>query len=226
MPADNASSHDSAAYDRNIRRTIPHYDDIHAEILNFVKSQNPSPATWLDTGCGTGSFIRKALKVFPETAFSLADPSEGMLDMAALALDGGRYTVAGRCGTEDLPTVTDRTFDIITAIQCHHYLSREGRRKAVAACYSLLNPGGFFLTSENIRPFSPEGVSRMLEYWGAFQLGAGRNEKDVRDHLARFDREYFPITVTDHLQGFRKAGFPVAEILWISYMQAVFWCRK
>jgi tRNA (cmo5U34)-methyltransferase len=223
---DNTSSYNADQYDRQIRLTIPHYDDIHNEILNFVKVQCPNPETWLDTGCGTGSFIRKAHDVFPDTEFFIADPSEGMLTKARQNLEGCRYSLIGRCGTADLPAATDRRFDVITAIQCHHYLSREGRNEAVHACHSLLKDGGFFITSENIRPFSDEGIARSLSYWGEFQRQAGRNEGEVNDHLKRFNHEYFPITVTEHLQCYRDAGFSVADILWLSYLQCVFWCKK
>jgi tRNA (cmo5U34)-methyltransferase len=223
---DNTSSHNADEYDRQIRRIIPHYDDIHEEILNFVKVQFPNPETWLDTGCGTGSFIRNAQDRFPDTEFFIADPSESMLKKAGQNLEGCRYSLIGRCGTADIPAITGRRFDVITALQCHHYLTREGRDDATRACYSLLNDGGFFVTSENIRPFSEEGITRSLAAWSAFQRQAGRDENEVRDHIARFDREYFPITVTEHLQSFRDAAFPVAEILWVSGMQGVFWCRK
>ena len=223
---DNTSSHNADEYDRQIRRIIPHYDDIREEILNFVKVQCPDPETWLDTGCGTGSFIRKAGEMFPDTEYFIADPSEGMLKKAGLTLEGCRYSLVGTCGTADLPTITDRRFDVITAIQCHHYLTKEGRNDAARACYSLLTTGGFYITSENIRPFSDEGITRSLASWGAFQRGAGRNGREVTDHLKRFDREYFPITVTEHLQCYHDAGFPVAEVLWLSGMQGVFWCRK
>jgi tRNA (cmo5U34)-methyltransferase len=223
---DNDSSHNADRYDRQIRLTIPRYDDIHDEILNFVRVQCPRPRTWLDTGCGTGSFIRKAQDIFPGTEFCIADPSEGMLKVASQTLEGHRYSLIGRCGTAGLPAITDHRFDVITAIQCHHYLSQKERDMAVRACYSLLNDGGFFVTSENIRPFSDEGITRSLASWGAFQRRAGRNDREVNNHLARFDKEYFPITVTEHLQCYRDAGFPVAEILWLSGMQGVFWCRK
>jgi tRNA (cmo5U34)-methyltransferase len=223
---DNTTAHNADQYDRQIRMTIPHYDDIHEEILNFVKVQYPNPKTWLDTGCGTGSFIRKAQDIFPDTAFFIADPSEGMLKKASLTLDGCRYSLLGRCGTADLPAITKSRFDVITAIQCHHYLQPEKRIAAVHACYYLLDDNGLFVTSENIRPFSDEGIARSLSYWGAFQRQAGRRMDEVRDHLSRFDHEYFPITVTDHLQAFHDSGFSIAEILWLSYLQGVFWCRK
>jgi len=223
---DNATSHNADQYDRQIRMTIPHYDDIHDEILNFIKIHYPDPNTWLDTGCGTGSFIRKAQDIFPDTEFFIADPSEEMLRVASRTLQDYRYSLIGNCGTADIPAKTDRRFDIITAIQCHHYLSDDGRCEAVHACFSLLNKGGFLITSENIRPFSDEGITRSLASWGAFQHRAGRKNDEVCDHLARFDYEYFPVTVTEHLQNFHNAGFPVVEILWISGMQGAFWCKK
>jgi tRNA (cmo5U34)-methyltransferase len=206
--------------------TIPYYENIHSEILNFIKVQCPSPATWLDTGCGTGSFIRKAQVLFPDTEFFIADPSEGMLVNARKTLNGSRYSLIGRYGTADLPGVTKRRFDVITAIQCHHYLEGKARDEAVRACFSLLKDSGFFVTSENIRPFSDVGIARSLSYWSAFQRKAGRTEREVQDHMRRFDHEYFPITVTGHLQCYHDAGFSVAEILWLSYLQAVFWCTK
>jgi tRNA (cmo5U34)-methyltransferase len=223
---DNRTPHSSETYDRQVRMTIPRYDDIHAEILNFVKVQHPHPETWLDTGCGTGSFVRKAQEIFPDTEFFIADPSEGMLAQASRVLEGCRYSVLGTCGTADLPKSHKQKFDIITAIQCHHYLTKEQRSEAVRACYSLLAGDGLFVTSENIRPFSQEGIARTLAYWGAFQRGAGRSDEEVKEHLGRFDREYFPLTVTEHLECCHDAGFPIAEILWISNMQGVFWCRK
>ena len=223
---DNATPHNSDTYDCQVRMTIPYYENIHSEILNFIKVQCPCPGTWLDTGCGTGSFIKKAQDLFPDTEFFIADPSEGMLANARKTLGDCRYSLIGRCGTADLPGSTKRRFDVITAIQCHHYLSAKARDEAVRACFSLLNDRGFFVTSENIRPFSDEGIARSLSYWSEFQRQAGRNEREIREHMSRFDHEYFPITVTGHLQCYHDAGFSVVEILWLSYLQAVFWCRK
>lgn len=88
------------------------------------------------------------------------------------------------------------------------------------SCHTLLNDGGFFVTSENIRPFSDEGVTRSLASWGVFQREAGRTDGEVRDHLGGLDREYFPITVAEHIQCYRDAvsplrrysGFPVCRV--------------
>ena len=76
----NYTPHPPEDYDANISSIIPYYSAIHQEITNFVKSLPDSPGVWMDTGCGTGSLVKKAFGEFPETRFLLVDPSEGMLD--------------------------------------------------------------------------------------------------------------------------------------------------
>ncbi|MFH0897574.1 MAG: class I SAM-dependent methyltransferase, partial [Candidatus Bathyarchaeota archaeon] len=76
---DNTTPHLAADYDSQVRITIPYYDTFHDETLNLVKAMRKVPYRWLDTGCGTGTFVEKALIAFPNTHFILADPTEKML---------------------------------------------------------------------------------------------------------------------------------------------------
>jgi len=115
---------------------------------------------------------------------------------------------------------------VITAIQCHHYLDRAGRQAAVDACCRLLKPGGLFLTFENIRPGSPRSFEIGKRYWGAFQIRQGKTAQAAEDHLQRFDREYFPLTVPEHLDLLHRSGFETADLFWYSYMQAGFLAIK
>ncbi len=127
---DNATPHPAVAYDAGVRLTIPYYDAIHEEVLSFIEALPERPRTWLDTGCGTGSLIARALPRFPETRFVVADPSPAMLAVARQRLSEPRVAVLPPCGTSDLPA---GCFDVVTAIQCHHYLDRSERRAAVVA---------------------------------------------------------------------------------------------
>ena len=225
---DNATPHPSARYDDLVRDTIPYYDLFHEETINLVKAAQIRPKIWLDTGCGTGSFVVKALKAFPETRFLLADPSGAMLDQAKKKLatySGKRVSFLDPVGTQDISPNLEKT-DIVTAIQCHHYLSNEGRIKATKKCYDILRSGGMYVSFENIRPFSSKGVVIGKEYWKNFQLSRGRDLEEVEKHMARFDAEYFPLTIEEHLTLLRKTGFRTVEMLWYSYMQTGFYCIK
>ena len=67
--SDNITSHLSKDYYSQIGNTIPYYNLFHEETINLVKSMDIGPNIWLDTGCGTGTLVKKALEKFPDTTF-------------------------------------------------------------------------------------------------------------------------------------------------------------
>ncbi len=216
-------------YDSEIRAILPHYDSFHQETINLVRSAFPEPEAWLDTGCGTGTLVEKALRHFPTTRFVLADPSFEMLEEARRKLSrSDRITFLKPAFTGDLSSesISFGCFDVITAIQSHHYLSKEGRTAATGVCYDLLKNGGIYVTFENIRPLTEAGTDIGKRSWRSHQLTSGREPETVKDHLERFDRVFFPLTVEEHLSLLRGAGFRAVELLWYSCMQAGFYCVK
>jgi tRNA (cmo5U34)-methyltransferase len=224
---DNTTSSKASEYDANICSVIPNYLHFHREALELVQVVKPSPHTWLDTGCGTGTFVSGAVGLFPRTKFILADPSEAMLSIASdkLAAVPGNRIVFERKGTQELEEMSN-SLDVITAIQAHHYLDGDRRKAATENCFRMLKPGGLYITFENIRPFTVEGVGIGRERWRRFQSAAGRSRELVENNISRFDREYFPITVEQHLALLREAGFRVAELLNYDMMQAGFYTIK
>jgi tRNA (cmo5U34)-methyltransferase len=226
---DNITSHKSNLYDTQIEDTIPYNSYFHQETINLIKSLPNEPKTWLDTGCGTGSLVKKASEVFPNTKFLLSDPSKEMLNQSRKKLSDvskDRLIFLKPSPTQEFPHKLEEKMDIITAIQCHHYLSSQDRIKATKICYDLLKEDGIYITFENIRPLTQKGVEIGKRYWKDFQLSRGRDPEIVEKHLMRFNMEYFPITIEEHLSLLREIGFEVIELLWFSYMQAGFYCQK
>jgi tRNA (cmo5U34)-methyltransferase len=226
---DNSSSHKSELYDLQITDTIPYYESFHDETLKMVKTILKEPKLWLDTGCGTGTLVKKAIKNFNDTNFILSDPSVEMLNLARLKLSNEtqeKIKFLEPVETCDISLSDDYKPDVITAIQAHHYMSREERFKTTELCYSLLNDDGIYITFENIRPATEEGVEIGKQYVKNFQISRGRDKETVKNHLKRFDVEYFPIKVDEHLSLLEKTGFKVVEMFWMSYMQAGFYCIK
>ncbi|WP_406660331.1 class I SAM-dependent methyltransferase [Methanolobus sp. ZRKC3] len=225
----NSTPYDPQEYENNIVNTIPYYSSIHQEIINLVKAFPIEAKVWMDTGCGTGSLVNSAMQEFPNTKFLLLDPSENMLEIAKekmLSQPKGRIEFLEPSPTQEFSKKLEERPDIITAIQCHHYLSPEYRAEATKVCFELLKSGGAFITFENIRPLTEEGVDIGKEYLGNFQLSRGKDKENVSKYLARFDVEYFPLTIEQHLQLLRNTGFKVVEMFWYSYMQAGFYCIK
>ncbi|MDG6245020.1 MAG: class I SAM-dependent methyltransferase [Methanolobus sp.] len=228
-PQHNSAKYPPEDFDANITKTIPYYDSFHMETINLVKSLPHRPHVWLDTGCGTGTLIHRAAEHFQNTRFLLMDPSESMLQQAKKklsSLPARRIIFLEPSTTEGFIADIDERPDVITAIQCHHYLNQEERIKAIDVCYGLLENEGMFISFENIRPLTEKGTVIFKEYLRHFQLSLGKDPHAVQKYLDRFDTEYFPITIEEHLDLLRKAGFRTVEMFWYSYMQAGFYCIK
>lgn len=229
--SDNSTPHKSSEYNNEIRKTIPFYDFFLEETIDLIKMLKPSVKTWLDTGCGTGTLVTKAIPHFPNTRFLLADPSEAMLNQARKSLreiPGSCLDFLSPAGTENLLSCNIQTQrpEVITAILCHHYLDKNSRMAATRTCFDLLAEGGVYITFEHVLPDSDQGTSLCLDRWTKYQLSRGRTQETVSEHRQRFNTAYFPISIADHLKLIKDCGFNTAAIFWYSHMQAGFYAIK
>lgn len=228
VKSDNTTPFDAASYDQSVRQVIPHYETMHAEIVDLVRALKPDVRVWLDTGCGTGHLIEAALPFFPQTIFALSDPSENMVKQAMSRLKkipGERVRFMPPTRTENLLTLKDIPKpQVITAVLCHHYLDKPQRKKATEVCNKLLDKGGVFITVEHAAPFTQQGIKTTMERWGRFQTAHGR--QDVEEHLKRFNTRYFPITVNEHIELLKKTGFQIVEIFWFSLLDVGLYAIK
>lgn len=216
-------------YDGQVSDTIPYYRVFHQEIINLVKATGRQPELWLDTGCGTGSLIVKALLEFAETYFILSDPSVEMLEVARSKLEScqaNRYRILSTSKTQDIVLVEGEHPDVITSVLSHHYMNEEGRVSAIKKCFELLKKGGVYITFEHISPVSSRGIEIGKANWKNFQVASGKHVDVAEAELRRFGVEYFPLTVEKCLLLLRECGFPVVELFWYAYMQAGFYCIK
>jgi len=226
---DNLSPFDADHYEAMMQKTVPFYEEIYAETISLVSHLKPDARIWLDTGCGTGSLIKRAYPSFPNTIFWLADPSPTMLEKAKSTLKNipeNNRIVIGTVGTEGLSSLIIKKPHIITAIMAHHYLSKDARRIATSTCYELLEAGGLYVTFENIAPLTEEGKEIALSRWKNFQISQGKTEKEADNHIGRYEKSYFPVSIKEHLSTLKNAGFRMAELFWFSNMQAGFYAIK
>lgn len=224
---DNTTPHKSTEYDFNINKTIPYYKNFHSETIDLIKNYGGNHRTWIDIGGGTGTLIQNAKKIFKDTNFILCDPSEKMIEIAKSKFDNDdKVKFISNCTSQELDKFVTRNVDIITAIQVNHYMDRDARQKATQNFFNLLNEGGIYITFENIKPSSQAGITIGLKRWGEFQLSQGREKEVVENHKTRFNNEYFPITILEHLEVLKAAGFKHYEVFWMSHMQAGFYAIK
>lgn len=217
MMNENTTPMTAEEYDKKIAGTIPYYKEFHDQAISVVKNMEYGKSRWLDLGCGTGTFINKAARAFPNASFVMADPSAEMLERAKNnnpGLEAG-YITAGSQAIS-----FDREFHVVTAIQCHHYMQWEERVKATENIYHALRDGGIYITFENVGPESGEIKELELKRWGMYQRTHGKREDEVKAHLDRWGVNYFPITINQHMELMKAAGFQLVQLFWASYMQA------
>ncbi len=106
----------------------------------LLRQLRPQDQRLLDIGCGTGQFLARALRQFPEMTVCGIDLSERMLEQAALRTRpwAHRSMVVRGDGTR-LPFV-DNLFDVVTCSHSfHHY---PDQRAAIAEMFRVARPGG------------------------------------------------------------------------------------
>jgi tRNA (cmo5U34)-methyltransferase len=220
---DNKAAYNSTIYDDKVIHVLPYYREYHGQIIDLVKNMKLKEPDWLDTGCGTGTLARRVLEDRSDVKFTLCDPSEKMLEKAKEKLAGvdARFF---NLSSQQLMFASE--FDIVTAVQSHHYLQREERKDAVSKCYHALRENGVFVAFENIRMSADESDAIALSRWTQFLKDHGSDEEEIEMQLARRGTEVFPITIEEHIKLLRECGFRSVDILWTSYLQAGFWALK
>ena len=213
---DNTTPMSAAEYDNKINNTIPYYSEFYAQTLDVIAQCGFSELDWLDLGCGTGTLEEKALQVFPLARFVAVDPSEKMLEQARNKLAGHKSEyVIGKSSELSYKA----RFNVVTAIQSHHYMREEERRQSVQNVYDALRDGGIFICFENVIPESEAVKKQELFRWGRYQQRHGKTEAEALAHNARCGTSYFPITVPQHIQLLESCGFKDVHVFWLSYMQ-------
>lgn len=214
----NATPMTADEYDAQIEKTIPYYAHFYEQTLSLIETFNLGRAKWLDTGCGTGALVKIAAKKFDNFEFILCDPSEEMIGYAQKRLFGNSQVKDFRVyGSEQINYKNE--FDIVTAIQCHHYLHESERVVAIQRCYEALKVNGVFISFENFASNSEEGKKIVLRRWGKFEIDNGKTQDEVSYHLSRYGRNYFPITINEQFNVLKNCGFRTIELFWLSYMQ-------
>ena len=220
---DNKSAHNSSVYDDRITSVLPYYREYHAQIIDLVdKLDIPNP-NWLDTGCGTGTLAARVFEMRDDVRFTLADPSVGMLEKAKEKLSGRDVELINQSSLEI--SFTDE-YDIVTAVQSHHYLQKDERKRAVQNCYEALKESGLFVTFENICMSDPKSDEIAMRRWVAFLEEHGNTPEEVQVQKDRRGVETLPITIEEHINLLRDCGFRSVDMLWTSYLQAGFWAIK
>ena len=198
--------------ERRMSMRITDYDMLRQRIVDLIRSIDPRPRIWLDTGCGCGGSIRNPIQVFPDTQFVLADPVDDNIRAAKETMQGEQRCLYVTNPTHKL-NMGDGTIDVITAIMSHHYYDDPEMKKAATAnCHRMLRPNGVYVVTEHVRYERDQEL--MDEQWAGYMRSRGLPEEMVQEMLSRRYHEYFPFTEDEMISHIKEAGFSKVNVFW------------
>lgn len=219
----NSTPFDVVEYDKQIKRTLPFYEEMFQQVVDIVRVLDLQAPKWLDVGCGTGKMARTVLDIFEIKKMVCIDVEKEMLERAESFCDNAKVEFL-QCDIRELPY--QEIFDVVTAVQVNHYFKKAERVAAIKKCYHALAENGIYISFENFAPNSEEGVRLYLERWKQLQLENGKSKEEADSHIGRYGSAYFPISISESIGLLKDCGFRMVEIFWVSYMQVGILARK
>ena len=203
---------DADVYDAEIRRFIPHYDDMLATGVELLSSLALPTAHVLDLGGGTGALSAAMLRGLPEAHVTILDVDRAMLDEARRRLVAFGDRVQFREGSflDPLPAADA----VVASLALHHVRDHGIKTDLYRAIHAALSPGGVFLNLDAAITEGPRLNALLFDRWAAHMSVQGIPDAEAREHFAAWAGEdrYFPLD--EELAALRRAGFAEAECFW------------
>lgn len=203
---------DADAYDLQIRRFIPHYDDMLATAVELLGALAPPTAHVLDLGGGTGALSAAVLDGLPQAHVTVLDVDVEMLAEARnrLARFGDRVAIREGSFLDALPAADA----VVASLALHHVHDLGQKTELYRAIHSALAPGGAFLNLDAAIGEGERLNPLVFQRWAAEMQRHGITEAEARGHFAAWAGEdrYFPLEA--ELAALWQAGFAEVECFW------------
>lgn len=216
---------EAAQYDGIIKNLIPYYHNMVEVLVNTLPFGNSREIEMIDLGCGTGTISRAVRDVFPKAKLTCVDISEKMLKVAAGKLsDVSDATFINR-NFDDF--IFDQKYDaVVSSLALHHLETKQDKLEFYKKIYSCLNDGGVFINADVVLASSEELQKRYIEQWKSF-MSKNVPEDEVKNKwIPTYYEEDRPVSMMDHIEMLKDAGFKTIDIVWKYYNFAVYMAVK
>jgi tRNA (cmo5U34)-methyltransferase len=203
---------DAERYDVQIRRLIPHYEDMIATGVELLGALAPADAHVLDLGGGTGALSFAVLNALPGVRVTVLDVDANMLSQARLRLAQFADRVSfHECNFLDPLPAADA---VVASLALHHVHDLGVKTALYRAIHKTLSPGGVLLNLDAAVTEDPRLNGLVFDRMAARMADHGITDAEARGHFAAWSHEdrYFPLQV--ELSALREAGFDEVECFW------------
>lgn len=201
-----------ADYDREIRRLVPHYDEMVREGLSVLEALVAPDARIVDLGTGTGRLAEALAGAMPRAEVLALDVDPRMLEAARMRLArfGERVSLVAQSFHEPLPACDA----VVASLSLHHVHELERKVAVHRAIHDALAPGGVLVVLDATVSADPRLSARTFTRWAEAMAEHGIDAATAHGHFRSWSKEehYFPIV--DELEALARAGFPHPECFW------------
>jgi tRNA (cmo5U34)-methyltransferase len=211
---------DATAYDVQIRRWVPGYEEMIATVVSILDETLPAEPRVIDLGAGTGALAGAILAAIPRARVQLVDIDPAMLEGASarLAAFGPRAELRRASFADALPPCDA----VVASLALHHVPELDRKRALYSRIHAALRPGGVLLSADaTVHEDGPEHA-RFYREWAARMATAGISATEAKALFAQWAGEdrYYPLTT--ELALLADAGFPRPECFWKQGASTVF----
>jgi tRNA (cmo5U34)-methyltransferase len=196
----------SREYDTQIRRWIPAYEDMIANVVGLARGYV------IDLGTGTGALGAQILASSQGTRVRLVDIDPAMLETAAARVSsfGDRVDVVQARFDEGLVPCDA----VVASLALHHVGDVDAKRALYRRVHDVLRPGGVFAIGDATTYERGPEHDRAYGVWREWMAKHGIGDAEADGLFAQWSREdrYLPLRV--ELELLRDAGFAQPECFW------------
>lgn len=210
---------DAEAYDVQIRRLIPHYDEMIATGVELLAALAPADSHVLDLGGGTGALSSAALAALPGARVTVLDVDAEMLEEARrrLARFEDRVSFLEASFLDPLPAADA----VVASLSLHHVHDLETKTALYRAIYDALSPTGVLLNLDAAVTEGPRLNALGFDRWAERMAEHGISGTEAGNHFACWAEEDQYFSLYAELGALREAGFDEVECFWRRELSAV-----
>ncbi len=210
---------DAAAYDVQIRRFIPYYDEMIATGVEVLAALAPADGHILDLGGGTGALSSAVLDGLSGVRVTVLDVDADMLAEARLRLAryGDRVCFQQASFLDPLPAADA----VVASLALHHVHELEVKTELYRAIHDALPAGGVMVNLDAAVTEGERLNGLVFDRMSDRMRDHGISDTEARGHFASWAAEdrYFPLDA--ELRALRDAGFDEVECFWRRGLSAV-----
>ncbi len=154
-------------YDKLAQYLVPKYDYLQEEVIDLLPFNINRQYNVIDLGAGSGIFLERFLKKYPNVKCFWIDYSDDFLNVAKNRLNkyNKRINFIISPIEEDWTKLIHEKVHLITSMSAIHHLETQEKKELYKRCYDLLEETGWFFNIDEMKTLNFDAYKSSLERW-------------------------------------------------------------